>query len=124
MQLLQVFRLRHRPAEVVNEDGRGAIGLQQRPQEPLQEGDELLVFLGLAHLGVREREVRSRRREGWKQDTLTEGPPRRASSLRRCPLTGTHRSGLLCHVHKTISWKRMLVWGNAFSTVIMDVDGI
>lgn len=100
MQLLQVFRLRHRPTEVVNEDGGGAIGLQQRPQEPLQEGDELLVFLGLAHLGVREREGTSGRR-GGRNDTLTEELPRRASDLRRRPLTGTHRSSLLCHVHRT-----------------------
>lgn len=25
---------------------------------------------------------------------------------------------------QNLCWKRMLVWGNAFSTVIMDVDGI
>lgn len=51
MQLLQEFRLGDRTAEVVNEDGGRAVRLQQRPEEPLQEGDELLVLLGLAHLG-------------------------------------------------------------------------
>ena len=59
MQLLQILWLRNRASEVVDEDGGGAVGLQQGPQEPLQEGDELLVLLGLAHLGVRERAMRS-----------------------------------------------------------------
>lgn len=47
---LQVLGLRDGPAEVVDEHGGGAVGLQQRAQQPLQEGDELLVLLGLAHL--------------------------------------------------------------------------
>lgn len=54
VQLLQEFRLGNRTTEVVNEDGGRAVGLQQRPEEPLKEGDELLVLLGLAHLGGRE----------------------------------------------------------------------
>ena len=59
MQLLQILWFRNRAGEVVDEDGGGAIGLQQGPQEPLQEGDELLVLLGLAHLGVQERAMLS-----------------------------------------------------------------
>lgn len=59
MQPLQVLGLGDRTAEVVDEDGGGAVGLQQGPEEPLQEGDELLVLLGLAHLGVRGRGTRS-----------------------------------------------------------------
>lgn len=50
VQPLQVLRLRDGPAEVVDEHGSGAVGLQQRAQQPLQEGEELLVLLGLAHL--------------------------------------------------------------------------
>lgn len=59
MQLLQELRLGDGTAEVVNEDGGRAVGLQQGPEEPLQEGDELLVLPGLAHLGEREREAQS-----------------------------------------------------------------
>lgn len=50
VKLLEVLGLRDRTTEVVDEDGGRAIGLQQGPQEPLQEGDELLVLRGLAHL--------------------------------------------------------------------------
>lgn len=57
VQLLQECRLGNGAAEVVNEDGGRAVGLQQRPEEPLQEGDELLVLPGLAHLGGREWEA-------------------------------------------------------------------
>ena len=64
MQLLQIFRLWNRTTEVVNEDGSRAVGLQQRPKEPLQEGDELLVLLGLAHLGGQGRETQSLGDEG------------------------------------------------------------
>lgn len=59
MQLLQILGLWNRTTEVVNEDGSRAVGLQQRPKEPLQEGDELLVLLGLAHLGGEGRETQS-----------------------------------------------------------------
>lgn len=50
VQPVQVLGLRDRAAEGVHEHGHRAVGLQQRAQEPLQEGDELLVLLGLAHL--------------------------------------------------------------------------
>lgn len=50
VQLLQILRLGDWTTEVVDEDGGRAVGLQQGPQEPLQEADELLVLLGLAHL--------------------------------------------------------------------------
>lgn len=92
MQLLQVFRLRNRATEVVNEDSSRAIGLQQRAQEPLQEGDELLVLLGLAHLGEQEREAKSGRR-ARRNNVLTEELPRENRNLRRWPPTDCHYTG-------------------------------
>ena len=86
MQLLQVFRLGDRTAEVVNEDGGRAVRLQQRPEEPLQEGDELLVLLGLAHLGGES---------GRPSCGGTEAPPWSTSSSRRRSLAVPHRSSLV-----------------------------
>lgn len=71
VQLLQVLRLRNRVAEAVDEDGGGAVGLQQRAQEPLQEGNELLVLLGLAHLCKSRDKIMRRERNR----TLTGEPP-------------------------------------------------
>lgn len=77
MQLLQILRLWDRAAEVVNEDGSRAVSLQQRPQEVLQECDELLVLLGLAHLGGQ----RSSHREGTGNEELPQRTNAREDGL-------------------------------------------
>ena len=86
MQLLQVLRLRDGTTEVVNEDGSRAVSLQQGPKEPLQEGDELLVLLGLAHLGGQERESQSHVGAQRKEIRQTGEPSRSTSGSRRQPL--------------------------------------
>ena len=49
-ELLGVFGLGHGLTQAVDEDGRPAVGLQHRAEQPLQEDKELLGLRRRAHL--------------------------------------------------------------------------